>query len=425
MIPFWIRRQFVKLRNTIHLSRGDDETDIAGTLESVKKSIQIRGANIWILCCGSLLASIGLDTNSTVLILSAMLISPLMKPLLGIGIFYFTHDYDNLKQAMQKVSIAVVASILTSFLYFSVTPLGDMTPEISARVKPTLIDALIALVGGIAGIISITRKDQITIVPGVAVAITILPPLCVVGYGLSTWQWDIVFGAGYLFLINIIIICFVASYIVKWLKFPVLRQVSRKYRRKSLRVSIVGLIIALTPGYYWFTEMMTEKTHKNQIQAFIDAKIDPMTEVIDWRMTQTDSLRHAEIFTSGRLIAEDTLEILHHSFDSLGLKNTTLKILQPRVEEKLDRISHQIDSVKQRQSDPLIAEDKVMKEVEILFEEVENIHKLSVRNGIHIYGVKWKTPLLMLFRKQQQLDKIDRFMELQLDTTTHVVQLKS
>lgn len=416
---FWYKRNLIQLLNVVHLSKGQDKTDIQGTLRRVSNSIQIRGANIWILFCASLLACVGLDTNSTILLISAMLISPLMTPVLGVGIFYFTNDLQNLKLALKKVFVAVSITIFTSLMYFLITPFGQITEEISARIKPTLIDAFIAFIGGVVGIISLTRKEHTSVMPGVAVAITLMPPLCVIGYGLSKADASILFGAFYLFLINIIIICFVSSFIVRWLDFPIKKRAPKKYPKMYLRVKILGLFLLLFPGTYWFIEVISFKDQKGQVENFIDDRVRPISEVINWRIINNDSLNRVEIFTSGNIINEDSLDWLQSSFDSLNMKGLIFEIYQPDVKKVITKVNQIVDSVGQvraKKKQPTVKE--ILKEAELIFDDVDRIY--CKNSGRREYLVDWKGWDLTVISKKKKLHRIKEFIQLRTGMSVEV-----
>ena len=371
------------------------------------------------LCCASLLAAIGLDTNSTLLLLSAMLISPLMTPILGVGIFYFTHDIPNLRRAIQKIAMAVGISIVISLLYFLITPFGEITPEISARLKPTLLDALVAFIGGVTGIISITRKDPSTLLPGVAVAITILPPLCVVGYGISQLNWDIVIGSGYLFFINLVIISFVSSFIVRFLEFPVVKQISDRSRKIHRRVRVTSLIVILFPSTYWFTEAVSDKQNHGDLDQFIEQKVSSFAGVIDWRVEKTDSLSRVEVFTSGKAISEDSLSLLYQAFDSLALENTELKIIQPDISDVLNQVNKMVDSVQQKQD---VFNQSLLEEVQLIFSEVEGIQQVGDHTS-NVYAIEWVGWDVFTRNKRAKANRIRKFIELRTGKPALIKQL--
>ncbi|WP_460879233.1 DUF389 domain-containing protein [Pontibacter rugosus] len=166
------------------------ETDEPGTIREINDKIPIRGNNTWMLICSAMLASIGLDTGSGAVIIGAMLISPLMSPILGVGLSVGINDREMLVDSLKNLALAAVAGLIVSALYFSVTPLGEPTNELLARTQPTLLDVLVAIFGGVAGIISISRSDRSNAIPGVAIATALMPPLCTAGYGLASGRID-------------------------------------------------------------------------------------------------------------------------------------------------------------------------------------------------------------------------------------------
>src|SRR5664279_1089280 len=197
-----------------------ENTDFEKTRSAISEGVSLRGYNLWILICSTVLASIGLDTNSTAVIIGAMLISPLMSPILGVGLSLAINDKQLLFRSLGDLFLAVLISLAVSILYFFLSPLGEPTPELQARTFPTLLDVLIALFGGIAGIVSISRHDQTNAIPGVAIATALMPPLCTAGFGLATLNWDYFFGAFYLFFINAVFISLATYLIARYLHFP-------------------------------------------------------------------------------------------------------------------------------------------------------------------------------------------------------------
>lgn len=158
--------------------------------ETISESVSIRGYNMWLLFCSAALASIGLDTNSSAVIIGAMLISPLMSPILGIGLSFGIHDRSLLVRSLRNLAAAIILSLIASVLYFSISPFASPTTEIEARTHPTLLDVMVALFGGLAGIVSASRAGISNAIPGVAIATALMPPLCTAGYGLATAQWS-------------------------------------------------------------------------------------------------------------------------------------------------------------------------------------------------------------------------------------------
>ncbi|HKK79877.1 MAG TPA: DUF389 domain-containing protein, partial [Phaeodactylibacter sp.] len=169
-------------RSLLDLREGLDRE---GTIVAIRTNKRMQGANAWLLGCSIMIASLGLDLNSPAVIIGAMLVSPLMSPILGIGLGVAINDKDAMFTAMRHFAIAIVIALVTSTFYFFITPFGNMTEEIQSRTSPTFLDGLVAIFGGFAGIISSTRKDKTNAIPGVAIATALMPPLCVTGFGIA------------------------------------------------------------------------------------------------------------------------------------------------------------------------------------------------------------------------------------------------
>ena len=189
------------------------------TIEEIKQSVVFRGANLWILMFAIMVCSVGLNVNSPAVVIGAMLISPLMGPIMGVGLGVGINDFELIVKALKNLGIAAGISVITSALYFWISPLNDAQSELLARTAPTLWDVLIALFGGLAGIVAGSRKEKSNAIPGVAIATALMPPLCTAGFGLATAQWNYFFGAFYLFFINSVFISLSTYLIVRLLRF--------------------------------------------------------------------------------------------------------------------------------------------------------------------------------------------------------------
>lgn len=184
----------------------DDKADDDEIENRIREGVDLRGATPWILIFAIFVASVGLNVNSTAVIIGAMLISPLMGPIMGAGLGVAVYDFDLVKRSLTNLGIATLISLVVSALYFSLTPLQQAQSELLARTSPTLWDVLIALFGGLAGIVGITRRKKSNVIPGVAIATALMPPVCTAGYGIATGQWQFVGGALYLYAINCVFI---------------------------------------------------------------------------------------------------------------------------------------------------------------------------------------------------------------------------
>ncbi len=229
----------------------EDKADEAGIIQSISRGIDFRGINLWTLIFAIFIASIGLNVNSTAVIIGAMLISPLMGPIMGIGLGIGINDLTMIQRALKNLSIAVFISLLTSTVYFFMSPLHLAQSELLARTSPTVWDAFIAFFGGLAGIVAGSRRDKVTnVVPGVAIATALMPPLCTAGYGLSTGNLYYFAGAFYLFLINSVCISLATVLIVRFLNFHQKEYPSLEVERRVRNTIWLAVLIVVVPSSY-------------------------------------------------------------------------------------------------------------------------------------------------------------------------------
>lgn len=270
------------LGDLIHIR---DEADEEGTVNDIKRSIEFRGANLWALVFAVFIASIGLNTNSAAVIIGAMLISPLMGPIMGVGLALGTNDIDLLKRSLRNLLVAVSISVLTSTLYFLITPLDQAQSELLARTRPTIFDVLIAIFGGSIGIIASSRKEKTNAIPGVAIATALMPPLCTAGYGLANGYWRYFFGAFYLFFINSVFICLSTFVFVRYLKFKKVSFVDEA-REKQVKIYLVLFaVLTIIPSVYAAVGVVSETLFRTRAQTFIkDVFQFPDTQIIKSEM---------------------------------------------------------------------------------------------------------------------------------------------
>ncbi len=242
-------------------SEREDYTKIHDTVE---KGIEFKGTNLWILIFAIFIASIGLNVNSTAVIIGAMLISPLMGPILGIGYSIATYDFPLLKKAIINYIFAIVTGLIASAIYFFVSPIYQAHSELLARTQPNIYDVLIALLGGLAGIIALSCKNRGNVIPGVAIATALMPPLCTAGYGLATTQWNFFFGALYLLLINTVFIGVATLITVRTLRFPIQFYANEKQKTSANRwVSLLVLLTTIPSVYYGYLLVQQERFVQN------------------------------------------------------------------------------------------------------------------------------------------------------------------
>lgn len=240
------------IRNLLRYTNLKGEIDgYEKIFETVNRGIVFRGTNLWILIFAIIVASVGLNMNSTAVIIGAMLISPLMGPINGIGYSIATYNFPLLRVALKNFSFAVIASLIASTAYFALSPISTAHSELLARVHPTIYDVLIAFFGGFAGMLAISSKQKGNVIPGVAIATALMPPLCTAGYGLATARYDYFFGAFYLFTINSVFIAIASLVVAQLLKFPITTIVDEIQIKRVNRWISFTIILVLIPSIYF------------------------------------------------------------------------------------------------------------------------------------------------------------------------------
>jgi uncharacterized hydrophobic protein (TIGR00271 family) len=259
------------IKQFIHFFNLSHELEKQETIHNeIQKGVIFKGTNLWILVFAILVASIGLNMNSTAVIIGAMLISPLMGPITGMGYSIAIYDGTLFSKSLKNFSFAVITSILTSTLYFTISPIATAHSELLARTSPTIYDVLIALFGGGAGIVALSSKQKGNVLPGVAIATALMPPLCTAGYGLATAQLHFFFGAFYLFLINTIFIALAATWVSKLFKFPINSVVDVKKKTMINRWLTFIISLILIPSIYFGFQLVKEERFKLNAEKFID-----------------------------------------------------------------------------------------------------------------------------------------------------------
>lgn len=251
------------------------EADKDHTINSIKNDISIKGPNAWILICSILVASVGLNANSIPVVIGAMLISPLMGPILGFGLSIAINDLETLKKSLINFSVMVFLSVFTAYLFFSFFPLREESSELLSRTEPDIRDVLIAFFGGLSLIIAKTKKGTISpVIFGVAIATALMPPLCTVGYGLAVGKIEFAVGAMYLFIINSLYIVLSTFLIVKLLRFPLINYVNSSKRRLISRIVTIFSILMLIPAIYTFLGVLYESKFNNSLKEFYEFELD-------------------------------------------------------------------------------------------------------------------------------------------------------
>ena len=315
----------------IHFERADDATISKRLIGGAK----IKGPALVTLILSIFIASIGLNMNSTAVVIGAMLISPLMGPILAIGFGFATLNFTVVKSGILRLSLQITIAVLASALYFYISPVQTATSELLARTEPNIFDVFIAIFGGLAGIIGQTRKTLDNVIPGVAIATALMPPLCTAGYGLANGNWQYFIGAGYLFFINAFFIFFAAFIVLKGVySLPFHKQAEEVNRRNQLIFLVIGLIMAI-PSIYAGYDMTIKYSESNHMEQFIknDINQEGRRQVIDYSLDQTNKL--VDIVVIGAPVtSEERAQLDNKLQKDEYLQNYTLRFVNSVDEKK-------------------------------------------------------------------------------------------
>lgn len=307
----------------------EDKADEQFIVDSIKRNVHFQGTNLWTLIFAILIASIGLNVNSTAVIIGAMLISPLMGPIMGIGLGIGILDFELMKRAIKNLLIAAGISIITSSIYFSLSPLHEARTEILARTTPSVWDVLIAFFGGMAGIIAGTRKEKGNVLPGVAIATALMPPLCTAGFGLATGKWDYFFGAGYLFFINSLFICLATFIIVRSLKFSKTHYSTAPQYKKVLRYIWIIVTITIVPSIFFAFRIVQKAIFEQNARNFVQHEFNfVQTQVVNRNYKFSTKKPSIELLLIGKQLSSSTIDSLRRRMRFYKLDSSALVIHQ-------------------------------------------------------------------------------------------------
>ena len=321
---FDVIRNFVKEYFTIPHTR-EDEREI---IQSIKNGAEFKGATLWVLIFAIFVASLGLNVNSTAVIIGAMLISPLMGPIIGMGLALGTNDFDLLKRSFKNFSIATIFSVLTATLYFLITPLDTAQSEILARTSPTFYDVCIAFFGGLAGIVALGTKDKGNVIPGVAIATALMPPLCTAGFGLATGNWAYMVGALYLFFINTVFISLATLAGVRFMRFKKHNFADGARNRYVSRYITILILITAGPAIYLTYSMVKQTMYETSAKTFIDEELAFPDALILDRKIDYDN-KEIAVTLMGAKVADGLVDMAKQRIAKYRhLENTSLTVVQ-------------------------------------------------------------------------------------------------
>lgn len=310
--------------------------DLEGASASIRKNIYFHGPNVYILAFAVVIASVGLNVNSIPVIIGAMLVSPLMGPILGIGLSLEINDTRLLKVSLKNLAIMVIISIAASTLYFILTPLRLVNPsELLARTNPTIYDVIIALVGGMAGIMETCRKEKGTVLSGVAIATALMPPLCTIGFGVSQLDPHYIFGALYLFFINSVFIALATYLGAKYLGFAKVRNTESANRGRIITLAIIIIII---PSIYSAVTVVRQTNFERSVDNFLDrAATLQLNYVLDHNIIHEGNDSRVELVVSNVNLPSSDKETLLTLADEEGITRSKIAFIGPSERQLINR----------------------------------------------------------------------------------------
>jgi uncharacterized hydrophobic protein (TIGR00271 family) len=398
------------------------EADKDSTINSIKNDISVKGPNAWILVCSILVASVGLNANSIPVVIGAMLISPLMGPILGFGLSIAINDLETLKKSLINFSVMVFLSVFTAYLFFSFFPLREESSELLSRTQPDIRDVLIAFFGGLSLIIAKTKKGTISpVIFGVAIATALMPPLCTVGYGLAVGKSSFYMGAMYLFIINSLYIVLATFIIIKLLRFPLINYVNSSKRRLISRLVTLFSILMLIPAFHTFVGVLYKNKFDNSVKEFYNRELDGISNK-DYLIR--DSKIEYDIEKSGydfypwrdknstitfnnfglEPLSNDIISLLKYKIKNYPhLSLTTVIFNQQEVKNDFKEQKRFLTELRKRDSLDLSSKTK---QIELLEKKLQNLEKVQNINTLYksvIEDIKFNYDEIELINLQNEV----------------------
>ena len=441
-----LQRILVYLKSLIQLS---NEIDYENASASIRKNIAFRGTTVFILACAIIIASVGLNVNSIPVIIGAMLISPVMGPILGFGLGLGTEDNDLVKNSLKNFAVMVGISILASTIFFLLSPLSLANPsELLARTRPTIYDVLIALFGGLAGIIETSRKDKGSVITGVAIATALMPPLCTVGYGISIWKGSVIFGALYLFLINSVFIALATFAAVKYFRFPVVEATGETKKRLPKAAVYIILLLVIVPSVITAVSVIKENnftTHAERLVA--ENKNLGKCFIYDHKATYSRKDPKLELFLAGETLTEEAKKKLYKSAEEYGITRSQIvfhedatsmrqelseveivKGIYEHTDQQIKALNDSIDKLTATLSDYQAKEIPVDAIAKELFTQYPNITEVSLSSGskIHLSDSVASEQIIAFLTTEKPMpaenhDRIERWLKVRLKNENVIV----
>ncbi|MBK6888398.1 MAG: TIGR00341 family protein [Bacteroidetes bacterium] len=407
-----------KMFDFISLHQGEEKRE--SVLENIKQSTSFRGANLWILACAIVIASVGLNVNSTAVVIGAMLISPLMGPIVGAGFALAVFDFELLKRCGKNLLIATIVSLVVSAIYFFISPFKDAQPELLARISPTIYDVLIAFFGGLVGVIALTRVEKGNPIPGVAIATALMPPLCTAGYGLAMGNYSYFFGAFYLYSINCFFICIATYFIVRYLKYTPVQFKNIRFE-KQIRYGISFLLLLMiVPSFYLAYNLLKEKQFNDNVSKFIENEFTANGYTIIFKeIKYNTSPKKIELAFLSKRFSNEEEKQLNHRLNQYQIFNTSLIFKQGTQDLKkeiLNELGTQnkalsekdiiINNLQNEIKEFKFDDTETYKEIGILFPEAKNVSIGKFLLFPNSDSAKIETVVLFHHQEKEEIDTL-------------------
>lgn len=321
-----------------------DKEDEQETIHQINSGVVFHGANLWVLIFAIFIASLGLNVNSTAVIIGAMLISPLMGPIIGMGLAVGINDFALLKRAFKNYAVATVISVITATIYFALTPLNEAQSELLARTSPTLYDVLIALCGGAAGILAMATKGKGNVIPGVAIATALMPPLCTAGYGLAMGNLYYFFGAFYLFFINTVFICLATFLGVRMMKFERKHHDNHETLVRVRRYILAVVIVTMVPAVFMTVVIIRKSFFENNVRKFVKNElVFKGTQIISTDINKKNKV--LSVVAVGKEIENKERDNAQIKMANYGLDGYTITIYQGTQSDSVLRLNNKLTDI--------------------------------------------------------------------------------
>lgn len=420
-----------------------EKESFKNVIESIYNGVDFQGTNLWVLVFAIFIASLGLNINSPAVVIGAMLISPLMGPIMGLGLGMAINDLTLLKKAGYNYLFAAAVGLVTSTLYFAISPINDAHTEILARTSPTIYDVLIAFVGGLAGILATSSKLKGNVIPGVAIATALMPPLCTAGYGLATLRWEYFLGAFYLFLINTVFIALATLITARLLKFPFKVHPDEKEKARVNRTVWIIVIITLIPSIYFGYDIVQKNKFEKKANEFINNEANLSDNYLLKKTINADG-KEIVLTYGGLLIKDSAVNVLKAKLNKYYLQDCILKIQQGfsylnesnnndqeklltnAISEKailIENLSNQLDSIHKQKT----LTTQIYKELKAQYPSIENfvlqpstLVNDSLQKNIWISNLKSKEKI-----NSKERNQMKEWLKVRLNTDEIIINYEN